>query len=203
MQRTRRGLKVTAAVLLALALAYLAVAVPAFVFPAATAPQDIERADVVFVIGPPADARIDTALDLIHVGKADALMVSLDPEAEAYEKAQSACAEGVEGVKVLCARPEPFTTQGEARWLRTESEARGWDSAAVITFTPHLTRARAITEQCFGGELAMVDSEQELEPYYWAYMFAYQSGAFVKMWLKGGCGDGSGLADAGVTEIAR
>ncbi len=193
----------TGAVLLALAFAYLAVAVPAFVFPAATAPQDIERADVVFVIGPPADARVDKALELLHQGTADTLMISLDPEATAYEKAQAVCTFGVEGVTVLCARPEPFTTQGEARWLRTESEARGWDSAAVITFTPHLTRARAITEQCFDGEVAMVDSEQELEPYYWAYMFAYQSGAFVKVWLKGGCGDGSGLTDAGVSEIAR
>lgn len=202
MVRTRGRVAAVAAVVVLLA--FLALAIPTYVFPAAADPAEVSPADVVYVIGPPADERVDKARELLDAGVADTLMISIDPEEYGdWELAASACLDGLPGVTVLCAKPDPFTTRGEGRWLRTEAQARGWESAVVITFTPHISRARAIVAQCFDGELTMVDSHQRVDPHYWAYMFAYQSGAYAKMWLLGGCGEGSGLSDAGVVELSR
>src|SRR5690606_3559378 len=65
--------------------------IPVLVVPASDDPATVE-ADVAFVIGPPTDARMEVAYDLIAEGRADALMVSLDPaEAADWPLAAQAC----------------------------------------------------------------------------------------------------------------
>ncbi|WP_084099562.1 hypothetical protein [Demequina sp. NBRC 110051] len=144
-----------------------------------------EQSDVAYVIGPPTDARMQVALELLQSGSADSLMVSLDPDETEWSLAQAACAGAGDFARyrVLCDMPDPFTTRGEAQWLESEVTAHEWDSASVITFTPHIERAQMYMERCFDGELSMIDSGEDLALWDWAYQYAYQTGAFMKAGL--------------------
>lgn len=144
-----------------------------------------EQTDVAFVIGPPTDERMEVALEMLQDGTAGALMVSLDEAETEWTEAQAACMGlgDFAGYPVLCSKPDPFTTRGEAQWLAQEVEAQGWDSASVITFTPHIKRTQLYMDRCFDGDLAVVDSGESLDPWYWAYQYVYQTGAFMKAGL--------------------
>ncbi len=234
-----------------LVLVVVLVGIPLYVAPASDDPA-VLSVDAVYVIGPPTDARMETALDMIEAGQARALLVSLDPaEAPQWPKAAQACGLGDEGVAagsaapahapdssnitalsnitapsdsaapsnitalsniatppdvtahskftapssitalpditVLCAKPDPFTTRGEARWLEQQMHDQGWDSAAVVTFTPHISRARMIMDRCDTGGVAMVDVGEPLAPWFWAYHFGYQTAGFAKAFALSGC----------------
>ena len=172
--RRRRLWWLVAAVLLVVALGGL----PLFVFPSQ---QPAGPADVVFVIGPPRGWRITWANQLVASGHAKALMISTpDPATEA------ACLTLTE-VPVLCRRPDPFTTRGEARWLRAEMAARGWRTALVITGTPHLTRTRYVMDRCVPEGVQVVGRTTGMNPALWVYQYAYQSTAWVKALAQRGC----------------
>lgn len=183
---TRRWLRrsgIAALVLLA-GTALVAVAgVPLYVFPATDEPREV---DVVYVIGPPADQRMEAARAMLDEGLADTLMVSLDPTHTDWRVAQKVCA-GEWDFDVVCHRPSPFTTRGEAQWLRDEVQARGWTSAAVITFTPHIMRTRVLFDRCFDGDLVMVETDPERPLNEWAYQYAYQTAAFTKVAARPSC----------------
>ncbi|GIG53798.1 ElyC/SanA/YdcF family protein [Demequina activiva] len=164
--------------------------IPVYVLPATDEPGLV---DVIFVIGPPTDARMDVALGMAEQGHSDALMVSLDPaESDEYPQAARVCA-GDWGdalpadATVLCMKPDPFTTRGEARDLDAAMAAQGWESAAVVTLTPHVSRARMIMERCDTGEVSMIDSGEALAPWYWVYHYAYQSAGYAKAFVLQGC----------------
>ncbi|WP_169746630.1 hypothetical protein [Demequina maris] len=172
-----------AAVLVAL------VGLPLYVFPARDEPREV---DAVYVIGPPTDPRMELAESMIDDGLTDTMVVSLAEAAyDAGERAKRPEAvqicEEPQDFTVYCSQPDPFTTRGEARWMRELIDENGWESVAVITTTPHLTRTRVIMERCWDGDIAYVSSGEHLDPWYWGYHYAYQSAAFVKVWLEDGC----------------
>lgn len=152
--------------------------VPLLVVP----PQQPPRAaDVVFVIGPPRAWRITWAQQLVASGQAKAIMVSTpDPATEPVCRSVSA-------VPVLCRRPDPFTTRGEARWLRAEMAARGWQTALVITSTPHVTRTRYVMQRCVPDGVQVVGRRTGMDAPSWVYQYAYQPAAWVKALLQRGC----------------
>ncbi|WP_062292811.1 ElyC/SanA/YdcF family protein [Demequina phytophila] len=174
--------------ILAAALAGLVVLIglPLYVFPAHDEPRAV---DAVYVIGPPTDTRMELAEQMIADGLTDTMVVSLgedDEERGKWHEAAAAC-DSAQRYEVFCSEPDPFTTRGEARWLRSLVDQEGWESVAVITTTPHLTRTRVIMERCWDGDIAYLSSGEHLDPWYWAYHYAYQSAAFVKVWLEDGC----------------
>ena len=170
----------------AAALAVALVGLPLYVFPASDAPREV---DAVYVIGPPTAPRIELAERMIEDGLSDTMVVSLNDEPAdraQYPEAVEVC-EQPQDYTVHCDRPEPFTTRGEARWIRELIDDNAWQSVAVVTITPHITRARVIMERCWDGDVVYLDSGETLAPHYWAYMYAYQSAAFVKVALEDGC----------------
>jgi len=88
---------------------------------------------------------------------------------------------------VICFHPEPFTTQGEARALQAMSQQHGWESANVLTAQHHITRARVIIDRCYKGDVKMIKYDADLSFPEWAYSYAYQSAAFVKVALHQEC----------------
>jgi uncharacterized SAM-binding protein YcdF (DUF218 family) len=58
--------------------------------------------------------------------------------------------------KVVCPRPDPDTTRGEARMVAILAERRGWRSVVVVTSTYHARRARLLLRRCFDGQLQVV-----------------------------------------------
>lgn len=170
--------RVLVSIVAVVALAVLA-GLPLYVFPASDEPREV---DVVFVIGPATPSRLELARQLIVDEKiSDTLLISVPATGVRSAGRWSKCVKDPVVFDVLCEHSEPFTTQGEARTLARLADEHGWDSAAVITFTPHVTRTRLIMERCFPGErLDVIRDPAPLRPEDWVWHYLYQTGAFLK-----------------------
>ncbi|GGF23038.1 YdcF family protein [Williamsia phyllosphaerae] len=159
------------------------IGLPVYVFPVvADSPRPV---DVIMVLGGRQDGREDYAISLAEKGLAPVVLVS-DPYDQTDPYMQAIC-DRPHAVKVLCFDPDPRTTRGEARFLRDQAAQNHWNSAMVITFTPHLARADYIVSRCFTGDLVMAEYRSHLDVPYWAYMYAYQTAGFVRAVAQSGC----------------
>jgi len=87
----------------------------------------------------------------------------------------------------FCPNPDPPTTLGEARAFRKLAEEHGWKSVIVVTFRPHIARARLIFERCFSGDVTMAVSPVDISTTQWVYEYFYQSAGFVKALVGEDC----------------
>ena len=89
---------------------------------------------------------------LVEHGVAPVLVISdgLDPRSPA---ANRICRERAQ---VLCPKPDPYSTRGEARLVARLARERGWDSIVVVSSRFHLFRSRILFERCYDGRLAFV-----------------------------------------------
>lgn len=178
---------------LVLGLAWLIAGWAVFQHPWADVPA---RSDALLVLGPPDRIRMAEALRLMDAGVAPVLVVANpgtrdlgDASGEVYyARAAQACAEdGDLDYEVICFRPDPSTTQGEAMELRALSEQRGWDHVSALTYRQHVARARLLLGRCYSGELDVLSFDYPAAPRGLLREFGYQSGGFVKAWLTPGC----------------
>ncbi|PXX65324.1 uncharacterized SAM-binding protein YcdF (DUF218 family) [Nocardia tenerifensis] len=158
--------------------AVLAVAVTAL-WPVYVRPRTDEPApaDAILVLGGAHDGREQLALRLAHEGYAPRVLIS-DP----YEHSVmiNRICHGGYSFEVSCFDPAPRTTRGEGRELARLADAAGWRRVIVVTFTPHISRARYILQKCWPGELLFVDPRPHLSPARWAYDYLYQSVGYLK-----------------------
>lgn len=173
-----RVLRRTLAILVACIMVFVVAGLPLYVWPSQDPPG---KADVVFVIGPPDEWRVQWAEDLISEGKAGTLMVSV-PSARLVP----VCTQQ-HNFPMICERPDPFTTQGEARMLKQQMAQHNWTTATVITMTPHIARTRVLMERCVPTGVTVVGHATGLTVSDWADQYLYQTAAFVKVWLTPGC----------------
>jgi uncharacterized SAM-binding protein YcdF (DUF218 family) len=177
--RARRIVRRTGLAALGGLVVWALVGLPFFVFPA-TDPVPA-HADVVLVLGPPVQERVAVAERLLAEHRVGTALVSV-PGPETQWGVTALCARS----DVICFRPDPSTTRGEARELRAQAAAHGWRSAVVTSMPAHLARARSIVGRCFSGSLSMVpDAEGPFRG--WPYQYAYQTAATVKSWFLPGC----------------
>lgn len=96
--------------------------------------------------------RLPVGLELLERGVAPMLVISdgLDPRSPG---ANRLCRETT---RVLCPKPDPYSTRGEARLVARLAAERGWDSIVVVSSRFHLFRARILFARCYGGRLAFV-----------------------------------------------
>jgi len=113
-----------------------------------------ERADAVAVLAGGEGERLAKALQLIQPGTAPALVISngADPK---WPEANRLCG-GTSTFEVICFRPDPDNTRGEARALASLAESRRWQSLVVVTSTYHVTRARLLLRRCYAGKTSVV-----------------------------------------------
>jgi hypothetical protein len=78
--------------------------------------------------------------------------------------------------------PQPRLT--ERGRLATE---QGWRTVIVVTFRPHISRARYILEQCFDGQVIMIESTTDLSAGYWIWTYVYQTAGYIRAALQAGC----------------
>jgi uncharacterized SAM-binding protein YcdF (DUF218 family) len=111
------------------------------------------KADAVMVLAGE-KRRLSVALDLVERGVAPVLVISdgLDPR---WTRANRLCRFG-DPARIVCVRPEPYSTRGEARLAARLAQERRWDSLVVVTSRFHLFRARLLFERCFRGRLDVV-----------------------------------------------
>lgn len=154
------------------------VSVPLYAAPSMQAPRD---ADVAVVLGPPTTRRQQWARQLADEGRVGAVLVSVpDPSTD------PACRQDWP-VPVVCFRPDPFTTRGEARYLRDAMAVHGWATALVITSTPHVTRTRYVMGRCLPTGVQVVGRAPGATPWWWAYQYLYQTAGWVKALAQDGC----------------
>ena len=115
----------------------------------------VAKADAVLALAGE-NQRLPIALELVERGVAPVLVISdgLDPR---WTQANRLCRFG-DPARIVCLRPEPYSTRGEARLAGRLARERGWDSLVVVTSRFHLFRARALFERCFDGRLELVSA---------------------------------------------
>ncbi|WP_328407135.1 YdcF family protein [Nocardia sp. NBC_00403] len=135
------------------------------------------KADAILVLGGAHDGREQLALRLAHEGYAPRVLFS-DP----YENSLliNRICHGGYSFEVICFDPSPRTTRGEGRELAALARAENWRRVIVITFTPHLSRARHILEKCWDGDLLFLDPRPHLSLARWAYNYIYQSAGYLE-----------------------
>jgi hypothetical protein len=146
----------------------------------------LRRADAIFVLGGLDPNRITLALDLATNGWAPVVVLS-NPERSQAGWLTRFCSMPHPHFRGECVIPDPPTTKGEGRQLRRLAAQYRWRTVIVITFRPHISRARFILERCFDGDLVMIASKTNVSMLEWAHQYAYQTAGYVSAALDPGC----------------
>jgi len=169
--------------LLALALAWLAACYLVVAQPTVNKPV---RSDAILVLGPPmVDGRLDEAFRLASAHYAGTVLISIG-----WDKGRQripACANDNPAYQVICFRPDPATTRGEAEEIGRLAREHGWHSVLVVTSKYHVSRARLIVGRCMPGSVRVLAPSSTLSVGDWLYQFAYQTGGFAKAFLHRSC----------------
>ena len=156
---------------------------PVYVRPQIDRPR---HADAILILGGKGDSRYLLGLELGLIGWAPNLVVSNPYEASAVW-GRDFCAAPPPRLHVHCFVPDPPTTRGEGRELHRLAAQYDWRTVIVVTFRPHVSRARFILEQCFGGDLVMVASPARMSVSRWTFEYVYQSSGYLRAVLQPGC----------------
>jgi uncharacterized SAM-binding protein YcdF (DUF218 family) len=145
----------------------------------------LRHADAILVLGGEGFSRYPFGIDLGMQGWAPKVVLS-NPETH-NEWLTKACNTPHSGIELDCFAPDPPTTLGEGRELRRLAERYRWRSVIVVTFTPHISRARFILQRCFDGELIMVASLTHISLLDWTFEYVYQTAGYLRAALQPGC----------------
>ena len=146
----------------------------------------LRHADAILILGGAYYARYPFGLDLGSEGWAPTVVVS-NPNGRDDPWLTDYCATPHPGLDLHCFVPDPPTTKGEGRELRRLAGQYGWRTVIVVTFRPHISRARFILEQCFDGDLVMVASPAHISVPRWAFEYVYQTAGYLRAGLQPGC----------------
>lgn len=176
---TRRGRRVPRVVAVFVSILVVIVAAvvalwPVYVDPDTDAPA---KADAIVVLGGRHDGREEFGLRLAKQGYAPQVVFS---HPYANDALMNRICHGGYSFRVTCFDPEPGTTRGEGREIARLAEAHGWKRVIVVTFTPHVSRARYIIEKCWAGELLVIPNPQHITVGEWAYNYVYQSFGYAR-----------------------
>jgi uncharacterized SAM-binding protein YcdF (DUF218 family) len=142
--------------LVVLVVAAVAASVWLFGFPRLDPPG---RADAVVVLSGSNYDRLPRALQLMRAHTAPLLVVS-----DGRHTVPGLCRTR-RPYRVLCFRPTPFSTRGEAEAIARLARARHWRTIDVVTSRYHVFRARIILQRCYHGHLRLVGSEPRVADY--------------------------------------
>lgn len=188
--RTTLVRTVRAAIALLVAVLVLVGITGFWVFSRATV-DAVEPADAVVVLGGEHDGREEYALSLARQGFASTVLLS-DPYPAADSVMTRLCDTRQGGIEVLCRRPVPSTTRGEAILAKQLAVERNWTRIIVVSWRFHLPRARLIFGQCYSSEpgavlFRAVPRSYEYSVLRWEFTYAYQYFGFIKAITQGSC----------------
>jgi uncharacterized SAM-binding protein YcdF (DUF218 family) len=142
-------------------------------------------ADAIMILGPSLDTRVNTAVQLADSLHISQIAISIgDTSGQAHS---GLCAQAPSAITVTCFRPAPYTTEGEARELRTLASKHHWHHVIVIAAKPQISRAHMLMKRCFDGTVQMVADPVKISRRSWMNQFLHQSGAFLKALVRPGC----------------
>jgi uncharacterized SAM-binding protein YcdF (DUF218 family) len=186
-QRNKRFLRRALRIFLVISIS-LGVAViggwPVYVAPQVDA---LRPADAILVLGGYGYKRYQYGLELGKQGWAPTVVWSVEKGGSKGEWMATVCKSPPFKFTVRCISADPQTTRGEGRELRRLATEYGWRTVIVVTYRPHISRARFILQRCFSGELIMVESPADIPYLEWAKQFVYQSAGYAKAVMGPDC----------------
>ena len=129
--------------------------------------------DAIVVLGGEG-GRLDMGLNLVGDGNARFLVLS---EGLPWIR-PGLCGLRTGGVTIICFKPSPDTTQGEAEATAKLAREHGWQSLVLVTTPDQTWRAELRFRRCFSGQLYGVTTP--LPRSQWPYAIAYQWAAATK-----------------------
>lgn len=150
----------------------------------------LQKVDAIIVLGGEHDGREDYGLKLARDGWAPTVVISNPYEGD--DTVMQRVCRPAQDIDVICARPDPLTTRGEATIMRRLATERAWSKIIVVSWRYHLPRARLIFRQCFSddaGSAVMVDVPRRYRYSLlgWEFTYAYQWGGLAKAVVQGEC----------------
>lgn len=151
----------------------------------------LQSADAVVVLGGAHDGRESYGLVVAREVSASALVLS-DPYPANDPVMRRACARSRAYITVICRRPVPATTRGEALQARALAAERHWKRIVVVSWRHHLPRARLIFSRCFSDQpgaviMRAVPRDDPTSLAEWGYISLYQEFALIKAAAQGVC----------------
>lgn len=117
------------------------------------------KADVVMVLSGDSKHRLPAALHLMSERVAPTLIIS--DGMNGIPEARQLCRDGGPPAwHVLCFRPNPYSTRGEAEEFSRLAAQHNWRSVAIVSSPTHLTRLRILFKRCYKGKIYAVKSKQ-------------------------------------------
>ena len=139
----------------------------------------LHRADAIVVLGSAdIDGRQAMAFRLADQSYASTVAISVGSRRQLDFKLS--CHNPPANITVLCFVPDPPTTQGEARQIRTLAAQHHWTSIIVVTSSYHISRARMIITRCFGGDVMMAAPAAHHSIATIGYQYVYQTAGYLK-----------------------
>ncbi|MFW0795319.1 YdcF family protein [Gordonia sp. CPCC 205515] len=182
--RARGRMAARGGLLIALVLILIAAAgMPVVVHPQT---DELRPADAIFVLGGSGYDRYKVGFELEEQGWAPTLVVS-NPNGPRDPWLWSYCHEPHADLDLRCFVPDPAATRGEAEELQRLAEQFDWQAVIVVTYRPHVSRARYILQKCYDGELIMVPSRTRISVWEWIEQYAYQAAGYLRAALSPGC----------------
>src|ERR671939_278548 len=120
--------------------AWVAASAILFLWPRQDSPR---RANAVVVLAGGKVPRLEKALGLMRRHVAPVLVIS-DGWDPLWPEANRLCAGHAARFAVVCFRPKPYSTRGEAEDVARLAARRRWRSIVVVTSRYHVTRARML-----------------------------------------------------------
>jgi uncharacterized SAM-binding protein YcdF (DUF218 family) len=158
----------------------------------ATAAEDqLHAADAVVVLGGEHDGRERYGIELARrVGARDVVMS--DPYPADDPLMRTLCNSKPSGINIICRRPSPLDTRGEAIMARELGQARGWQRIIVVSWRYHLPRVRYVFSQCYSAEPGRAIIRETPRSYAfdaatWEYLYVYQYAGLIKAAVQGRC----------------
>ena len=163
--------RLVAAVALVVVLAAVALTLRLFVYPDLNAP---ERSDAIVVLGGNGDGPVHAGVALAQEHEAPTIAFSLLPSRFCKPSVLRLSSE-----RIVCFRPNPLTTQGEARFIAHQAALHHWHQVIVVMPTTQATRARLRIGRCYPGQVLEVGVSP---PGFWAWVrgIAYEWPALLK-----------------------
>lgn len=162
---------------------WLILAIQFFAFPPQSTPH---HTDAIVVLGGMSRERLPVAQDLQQSLDIPVLAVSttgLSGNAEG----DTLCSESPDDPDLVCFRPDPLNTRGEADAIAELAAKHGWKSITVVTSDYHLVRAGTLVRQCTSIDVQMVGSQPELSAGAWLDRFAVETGGLIDVWMRPEC----------------
>lgn len=152
--------------------------------PPATPADRTPTADAVVMFAGGRGERLEQAQQLVLDGHADLLVIP-NGMAPQWPAANRLCASsdlfgGRRDIEVICPRPEPGTTQGEARLIARLAADRGWESVIAVTSSYHLRRAELLLDRCFDGAITAVSAHPRLGVVSWPRVILHEWGGHLQ-----------------------